>query len=99
MAEQKISIVISDRTYCLKASSPENEEVIRKAANVINQKVSNYRKQFLGKPEVDILSFVALNECITNIKLNDQIERNRKEAEEFEADLGSYIDNIVKNGR
>ena len=36
---QSITIRIADRTYSLKVSSPEHEEVIRKAAGEINKKV------------------------------------------------------------
>ena len=37
--DQKITIRIADRKYALTASSPENEELIRSAAAVINAKL------------------------------------------------------------
>ena len=46
---QSITIRIADRTYSLKVSSPEHEEVIRKAAGEINRKVKLYLDKFPGK--------------------------------------------------
>lgn len=94
MAEQRITIRISGRDYVLKVSSPDKEEVIRRAADTINQKVQSYQKTFVGKAEVDILSFVSLNECITSIQTQKQMEELRREVESLQNQLKSYIDNI-----
>lgn len=96
MADQNITITISDRKYCLKASSPEREEIIRKAAEVVNNKISYYKTAFAGKSEADLLSFVALNECITNLSLNKEKERITQEANAIEQLLAGYIENIDK---
>jgi len=94
MADQNITITISGRKYCLKASSEEKEEIIRKAADIVNSKISYYQKAFAGRSEADLLSFVALNECITNLTINKEKEEMTKEAKALEEELASYIENI-----
>ena len=66
---QSINIKLADRTYPLKVNSPEHEEVIRKAADDINRMVAKYQEKFPGKGLVEILSFVALNTCMSNITI------------------------------
>ena len=74
MAEQSISIKIADRSYPLKVNSQEHEEVIRKAADDINRMIGKYQERFPGKGMIEILSFVALNVCMSNITLNRQMK-------------------------
>ena len=96
---QSISIKIADRTYPLKVNSPEHEEVIRKAADDINRMVAKYQDRFPGKGMIEILSFVALNTCMSNITLNKQL-KDVTEAEEMLAkELEGYLENIDKNSR
>ena len=96
---QSISIKIADRTYPLKVNSPEHEEVIRKAADDINRMVAKYQDRFPGKGMIEILSFVALNTCMSNITLNKQM-KDVTEAEEMLAkELEGYLENIDKNSR
>ena len=59
--DQKITIRIADRKYALTASSPENEELIRSAAAVINAKLEALAAALPGKNETDRLSLLALN--------------------------------------
>jgi len=96
MADQRITIKIAGHEYTLKVSDPSREEVIRKAADVISRKVASYQSSFAGKSETDILAFVALNECITNTLLNNQIDGMKQEAETLDRELGSYIEKIGK---
>ena len=46
---QSISIKIAERTYSLKVTSPDQEEVIRKAAEDINRKIALYQEKFPDK--------------------------------------------------
>ena len=42
---QSINIKLADRNYPLKVNSPEQEEVIRKAADDINRMVAKYQEK------------------------------------------------------
>ena len=43
---QRISIQIAGRPYELTATSPEHEEIIRKAADEVNKRIAQYQGQF-----------------------------------------------------
>ena len=94
MADQNITITIAGRKYCLKASSPDKEEIIRKSAEVVNSKISYYQKAFAGKSEADLLTFVALNECMTNLTISRDKEAILAEFKALEEQLAGYIEKI-----
>ena len=96
---QSISIKIADRTYPLKVNSPEHEEVIRKAADDINRMVTKYQERYPGKGMIEILSFVALNTCMSNITLNKQLKDLVDGEEMLAKELEGYLENIDKNSR
>ncbi|MBE6238335.1 MAG: cell division protein ZapA [Bacteroidales bacterium] len=96
---QSISIRIAERTYSLKVSSPEQEEVIRKAADDINRKVALYQEKFPDKGILEILSFVTLNVCMANITLQKQMKTMEDEETALAKELDGYLDNIDKNSR
>ncbi|MBQ8499789.1 MAG: cell division protein ZapA [Bacteroidales bacterium] len=96
---QSITIKIAEHTYSLKVSSPEQEEVIRKAADDINRKIALYQEKFPTKSMVDVLSFMALNVCIANITLQKQMKEMQGAEEALAKELEGYLDNIDKNSR
>ena len=93
---QSINIKIADRSYPLKVNSPEHEEVIRKAADDINRMVTKYQERYPGKGMIEILSFVALNTCMSNITLNKQIKETAEEEAMLAKELEGYLANIDK---
>ena len=96
---QSINIKIADRSYPLKVNSPEHEEVIRKAADDINRMVTKYQERYPGKGMIEILSFVALNTCMSNITLNKQIKETAEEEAMLAKELEGYLENIDKTSR
>ena len=94
-----ISIKIADRPYSLKVSSPEQEEIIRKAADEVNRKVHAYQDKLPGKGTIELLSFAALNVCMTNIGLQEQLKDMVKEEKSLADELESYLENIDKYSR
>ena len=99
MAQQSISIKIADRPYSLKVTSPEQEEVIRKAAEEVNRKISAYQDRMPGKGMVELLSFAALNVCMSNINLQEQLKMLAQEEQGLVKELEGYLENIDKNSR
>ncbi len=96
---QNISIKIADRPYSLKAASPEQEEVIRKAADEVNRRMRAYQDKLPGKGSVELLSFVALNVCMSNISLKEQLNERDREEDVLAKELEGYLENIDKNSR
>ena len=97
--EQSIKIEIADREYPLKVSSPEKEEVIRKAAADLNKKITLYQEKYPNKGMIEILSFVALNVSMTNVVVQKQIETMKESEESLAKELQGYIDNMDKDSR
>ena len=60
MADLSIKVVIADRTYPLTIDL-EEEELIRKAAKSINDKITEYEKSYAIKDKQDVLAMVALH--------------------------------------
>ncbi|HEX7691239.1 MAG TPA: cell division protein ZapA [Sediminibacterium sp.] len=54
-----VNIVIADRTYRLKIEG-KDEEMVRKTANLINEKITEFRTKFAGKDMQDYVSMVLL---------------------------------------
>jgi cell division protein ZapA (FtsZ GTPase activity inhibitor) len=52
-----INILIGDRSYRIKIA-PKDEETVRKAVKVINEKVIEYKTQFAGKDMQDYIAMV-----------------------------------------
>lgn len=54
-----INVVVADRTYRLKVD-PSEESMVRKTAELINEKMGEFRLQFAGKDTQDYLAMVLL---------------------------------------
>ena len=52
-----VNILIADRSYRLKIE-PADEEMVRKTAALINDKIGEFRNQFAGKDMQDYVSMV-----------------------------------------
>jgi cell division protein ZapA (FtsZ GTPase activity inhibitor) len=69
--ELSIKVNIADRFYPLSVTT-EQEEQVRKAARLINDKLKLYEKQFSVKDKQDILSMCALELATELIKLQEK---------------------------
>ncbi|MES2004588.1 MAG: cell division protein ZapA [Bacteroidota bacterium] len=54
-----VNILIADRSYRLKIDSAD-EEMVRKTAALINDKIAEFKTQFAGKDTQDYVSMVLL---------------------------------------
>lgn len=78
----------------MRVNSPESEERIRKAAEIINGKVDSYLKRYPGKTMTEILSFAALNICKEKIELQQRMKMMSQNEEMLLKELEGYLDNI-----
>lgn len=83
----------------MSVKSPESEEKIRKAAEIVNGKVDSYLKRFPAKTMTEILSFIALNICKEKIEAQQKLKRMCQDEELLLQELEGYLDNIDKNSR
>jgi hypothetical protein len=54
-----LNILIADRTYRIRVS-PKDEEVVRKTAKTINDKLVEFKTQFAGKDMQDYIAMVLI---------------------------------------
>ena len=94
--EDKLSIRVNvaDRYYPLKIDRGD-EEKIRKAAKMINEKVLQYKQRYTDKDIQDFLAMAALQYVIKVIECESNIEASPV-LEELN-DLNNELDEILKD--
>ncbi len=70
MEELSIRIKIADREYPMKVKR-DDEEKIRKAAKLINERIRNYKEQYGIDDKQDLLAMVAFD-CVVDGLSNSQ---------------------------
>ena len=60
MGEISIKITISDRIYPLKVNM-EEEEIVRRAAKMINERIKDYQDNYAVRDKQDLLSMAVLH--------------------------------------
>ena len=94
--DQKISIKIAGRTYNLTASSPEQEELYRTAAETINRRMAAFTLNHPGKTAADLMTFVALTETVIRLGLQKNMDQFKEQEAGLERDLGRYLQDCSK---
>ncbi len=92
--EEKLSIKVNvaDRYYPLKIDR-RDEEKIRRAARMINEKVLQYKQRYTDKDVQDFLAMAALQFVIKVIDSDNQLNDSTliEELKELNAELDEYI--------
>lgn len=100
MAEsRKIKIRIAGIDYPLMAASEPMEQIMRLAAESVNQKLSAYNAKYPDKSMTDKLAFVALNEAIARLTSQKKMSDASQEAAKLQEEVDKYLKDIEKNGR
>ena len=76
MAELSIRLKIGDREYPMKVSAAD-EEKIRKAGKIINERIRDYRNRFGINDKQDLLAMVAFD-CVVE-QMENQVPSNQTE--------------------
>lgn len=92
MAEQRIKLVISGREYPMGAESPEMEQLMRLAAEDVNELLKKFNEQFPTTPFEDKLMIVAVREAAAKLLSQRNMRRLENEADSLAQDLGAYLD-------
>jgi cell division protein ZapA len=87
MDEISITVVISDRNYRLTIKK-EEEEIIRKVARNINDKLKSYAEQYAFKDKQDLFAMVAM-------ELGTQYESSRLYRDGFETEIRHKLTRMV----
>jgi cell division protein ZapA (FtsZ GTPase activity inhibitor) len=79
MGEQMITISIADRPYRLAINNEKEEENVRKAARLINEKVKEYSTHYAFKDKQDLLAMVVLQFAakVMDLELQNEMESKK----------------------
>jgi cell division protein ZapA (FtsZ GTPase activity inhibitor) len=88
-----INIMIAERRYPMKIERGE-EERIRKAAKILNERILQYRQAYTGKDSQDFMAMAGLEFVIKMLELmdNQDIDPAIKQIEQINNELAAYID-------
>ncbi|MFO7923806.1 MAG: cell division protein ZapA [Bacteroidales bacterium] len=89
-----IRVNVAERFYPLKISRTD-EEKIRKAARLINEKVLQYKQRYTDKDLQDFVAMAALQFVIRLIECEEKTDVSpiREQLRDLEQELGEYIQN------
>jgi cell division protein ZapA len=92
--EEKLSIKINigDRFYPLKIER-EDEEKIRKAAAIINDKINQYKQKYSDKDHFDFLAMASLQFALKSIEsdASEQVDAFKNEVNTLNENMEKYI--------
>ncbi len=93
-----IRVNVAERFYPLKISRSD-EEKIRKAARLINEKVLQYKQKYTDKDLQDFLAMAALQFVIRLIESEERTDVIPfwEQLRDIEQELGEYIQNKKKS--
>ncbi len=93
-----IRVNVAERFYPLKISRAD-EEKIRKAARLINEKVLQYKQRYTDKDLQDFLAMAALQFVIRLLESEDKtdVEPIWEQLKDLEQELGEYIQGKKKS--
>ncbi|HAN79757.1 MAG TPA: cell division protein ZapA [Bacteroidales bacterium] len=88
-----IKVNIADRYYPLKVER-NDEEKIRKAARLINDKVLQYRQRFSDKDLVDFMAMASLQFVTKVLEMEEQADNTDfyNEIKQIETDIYTFIE-------
>ena len=72
MGEISIKINIADRVYPLKVNM-EEEEIIRRAAKLINDRIKEYQENYAVRDKQDLLSMCVLHYATSSLKADNKV--------------------------
>jgi cell division protein ZapA (FtsZ GTPase activity inhibitor) len=92
--DDKLSIKVNlvDRYYPLKIDR-KDEERIRKASRLINERVTQYKQRYADKDTQDFLAMAALQFVIKNLEFEEQVSEQPfiDQLEQINNDLDNYL--------
>ncbi|OOQ60998.1 cell division protein ZapA [Mucilaginibacter pedocola] len=81
MGEISIKINIADRVYPLKVNM-EEEEIIRRAAKLINDRIKEYQENYAVRDKQDLLSMCVLHYATSALKADKKVTSDDSEITE-----------------
>jgi cell division protein ZapA len=94
MTELSIKLKIGNREYPMKVKA-EDEERIRKAGKLINEKIRSYKDQFGIDDHQDLLAMVAFDSTVDRMKNEENSESTDEVALNQIKNISQMINNAI----
>lgn len=91
--EQNITIKIAGKDYALKVTSPEMEQLMRIAAETINEKLMDYDSKYPEKTLADKLALISLTVTVSKLSYYRKLKSVNEEAKRMLDQTSSYLKN------
>lgn len=95
MGEISIKINIADRVYPLKVNMDE-EEIVRKAAKLINDRIKEYQENYSVKDKQDLLAMSLLFYATASLRAEKQLSEQGSEFSEKIYQLDQLLSDFFK---
>ena len=76
-----INVLIAERLYPLKVAKGD-EEKVKNAVSLVNEKIKEYQKLYDGKDKQDYMAMCLLNFAVEHVNLQDTAQQNDRLLEE-----------------
>ena len=73
MRDQLISVIIAERPYRLTISNEKEEEVFRRSAGLVDEKIKEYARNFAFRDNQDLLAMVSLQFAVEYLRLESTV--------------------------
>jgi cell division protein ZapA (FtsZ GTPase activity inhibitor) len=93
MGEISIKINIADRVYPLRVNM-EEEEIIRRAAKLINDRIKEYQENYEVRDKQDLLSMCVLHYATSSLKADQKVSVEDSEVAEKVYELDYLLNNF-----
>ena len=91
MRDQLISVIIAERPYRLTVSSEGEEEIFRKAAALVDDKMQKYATNYAFRDKQDLLAMVTLQFAVEYLRLDSTVLGQKKLKEQLK-DVDKLLD-------
>ena len=91
---QTINVKIAERFYPLKINKEEDEERIRKAGRLIDDKLFRYKQRYSDKDVQDFLAIAALQFAVKTIELETKASSTEQadKLKQLDGQLGAFLE-------
>ncbi len=91
-----ITVTIADRSYPVRVHARMREVVVQ-AVEMLNKRVKEYSKTFVGKETQDYLAMSALMQLVETIYQKQQVDKQLIETQQADQDFKQQVDNTLSD--
>ena len=91
---QRVVLKIAGKEYELDAASPEMEQMMRLAADDVNEMLEKFDTRFPDAALIDKFAFVAVQEAVGKLYAKKKFEVVRTEVGSLHDELESYLEGL-----